>query len=80
VNRDQDEGSNRSGSFKYSLGQRIVMPHDVQNIVPADYNADGRLDMLVMMRDDGAGGWWTGGGSPQTDMTVILGSEKGLGE
>jgi len=58
----------------------LTVPHDISNIVPADFNGDGRLDILVMMLDEGPGGWWSSGGSDQTEMRVFLGSDKGLGE
>lgn len=49
------------------------------NISPADFNADGRLDILVTMWDEGKGGWWSPGGGLHAELQVVLGSEEGLG-
>lgn len=47
----------------------------VLNVVPADFNHDGKLDLLVMteQRD---GGWW-GGEKVTVDMSVFLGASAG---
>jgi integrin alpha FG-GAP repeat containing protein 1 len=50
-------------SFNLSLSQPVI------NVVPGDFNHDGKLDVLVMMQE--AGGWW--GQSDMTIMGVYLG-------
>lgn len=47
------------------------------NVVPADFNHDGRLDLLVMY-EDRQGGWW-GGDKVQTLMEMFpgVGTEAG---
>lgn len=42
------------------------------NIVPGDYDHDGRLDLLVMYEQGDKGGWW-GGSEEKTGMTVYFG-------
>lgn len=61
-------------------GQRVTIPQLEQggaddwivvNVVPGDYDFDGRVDLLVMMtRSTGGGSWWGHGG--QGDGTVRL--------
>lgn len=68
-------------NFKYTHASSIAFPHDVVNVVPADFNGDGRLDLLAMMTEGAnGGGWWGTPGAMRTDMRVVLGGPGGLGE
>lgn len=50
------------------------MPSDVQNVIPGDFDRDGRLDLLVMSHSNE--GWW-GGTNTRTSMNVYLGRPDG---
>ncbi|BGP45902.1 hypothetical protein JCM10450v2_001737 [Rhodotorula kratochvilovae] len=58
-------------SWTEALEARIRTHSDfiVTNVVPGDFNYDGRLDLLVMGGQN-PGGWW--GGDEDTDMQVYL--------
>ena len=49
--------------------------HKILNVIPGDYNHDGRLDLLIMTEDRN-GGWW-GGEKVKVDMQVFLGAQAG---
>ncbi|KAL1405541.1 hypothetical protein Q8F55_009179 [Vanrija albida] len=66
-------------NFRYKPGAELSFKEHVRNIVPMDFDADGRLDLLVMMGALAEGGWWGGGGKPRTDMEVVLGGAEGFG-
>lgn len=61
-------------AFRYTASQSITVPSDVQNVVPGDFDRDGRLDLLVMSHSNE--GWW-GGTHTRTSMDVYLGGPQG---
>jgi len=44
----------------------------VTNIIPGDYDHDGKLDLLVMYEEADKGKWWKGK-EARTGMTVYFG-------
>lgn len=51
-----------------------VSPRKIVNVVPADLNHDGRLDLLIMSQDN-PGSWWSDDGI--VHMSAHLGLGKG---
>ena len=51
----------------------IQTPFVITNIVPGDYNHDGRLDLLIM-GEDSPGGWWA---SNELKMLLFRGLGNG---
>lgn len=66
-------------NFRYKPGAELSFKEHVRNVVPMDFDADGRLDLLVMMGAVAEGGWWGGGGKPRTDMEIVLSGAGGFG-
>lgn len=64
------------GKYQYILAaDSLSLSKKVLNVVPGDYNHDGRLDLLVMTEERN-GGWW-GGEKVKVEMQVHLGAETG---
>lgn len=43
----------------YRLVHEVSSPKLVENVIPADFNQDGRLDLLLLSADDSSDqGWW----------------------
>lgn len=61
-------------AYKYTPNHRLSLSQKVTNVIPGDYNHDGRLDMLVMLEEKTDGGWW-GTRETKTGMTVYLGPD-----
>ena len=51
----------------------VTAPFVITNVVPGDYDYDGRLDMLLMGQDN-PGGWWA---DEELHMTVHRGQGRG---
>ena len=65
----------RKDAFRYQPGHNLTFSSAVTNIVPGDFNHDGRLDLLIMhLVNDGS--WW-GGKDEKLTMEVYLGAENG---
>jgi len=65
-----------SYTFKASSAPAIQAPSNLKitNVVPGDFNYDGRLDLLVMSQANPNGGWWS------DDEVLNMHFYKGLGE
>lgn len=61
--------------FRYSPSHNYTASSPIVNVLPADFNQDGRLDVLLMFGGE-KNGWW-GGASDTLGMDVILGAEGG---
>lgn len=64
-------------SFTYMEKDVVEFDNEITNVVPADFNGDGRMDLLVMWTGNSAGGWW-GSGKMSTNMVVVMGHPDGL--
>jgi hypothetical protein len=43
----------------YRLVHELSSPKPVENVIPADFNQDGRLDLVLLsVSDDTDQGWW----------------------
>jgi integrin alpha FG-GAP repeat containing protein 1 len=51
----------------------VTAPFVITNVVPGDYDYDGRLDMLLMGQDN-PGGWWA---DEELHMSVHIGQGRG---
>ncbi|ORY34008.1 hypothetical protein BCR39DRAFT_518106 [Naematelia encephala] len=58
-------------SFKFLPSHSITLSSTILNVIPGDFNHDGRLDLLIMYLDE-SGGWW-GSKSERTGMEIYLG-------
>lgn len=67
-----------AAAFKYQPGPEFSFDHDIVNVIPADWNGDGRLDLMVMTMAGSSGGWWSGN-DLHLDMTVLFTGPEGLG-
>lgn len=65
-------------AFMYEERDKLVFEHEITNITPADFNGDGRMDLLVMWAGNSGGGWWGNNGKMSTDMEIVMGHEGGL--
>lgn len=63
--------------WQYDAGPLLEFDKLVYNVVPADFNGDGRLDLLVMTGDEDQ--WWSKS-DKSLQLTVVLGNESGFGE
>lgn len=65
-----------SYTFKLSPAPAIQAPsnYKITNIIPSDFDYDGRLDLLVMSQANPNGGWWS------DDQLLHLHFYRGLGE
>lgn len=64
------------GKHRYAPGVASVeLNRKILNVIPGDYNHDGRLDLLIMTEERN-GGWW-GGEKIKVDMQVLLGATAG---
>lgn len=67
-----------TGSQRFFTGPSHVSQRNVKNVIPADWNYDGRLDLLVVTEGQ-RHGWW-GGGSDELEMQALIqGSDGGFG-
>ncbi|KZS98847.1 hypothetical protein SISNIDRAFT_403326 [Sistotremastrum niveocremeum HHB9708] len=57
--------------FKFSKSTQLHHDSPVHNVIPGDYDHDGRLDLLVMNQDTGRG---------RTALSIYLGSPNGVFE
>lgn len=65
----------RPGSFSYrKTSDNLHFSSKVHNIVPGDFNYDGKLDLLVMLEHDD-GGWWSE--STALDLRVYIQDGEG---
>ncbi|CAK9786351.1 hypothetical protein CC85DRAFT_284969 [Cutaneotrichosporon oleaginosum] len=65
-------------SFMYEERDKLVFEHEITNVTPADFNGDGRMDLLVMWGGNSGGGWWGNSGKMSTDMEIVMGHRDGL--
>jgi integrin alpha FG-GAP repeat containing protein 1 len=63
------------GKYRYTASQTLASSSKILNVVPGDFNHDGRLDLLVMSEEK-EGSWWNNEES-RTKMQVHLGEEGG---
>lgn len=63
--------------WQYDAGEVLEFEKLVYNVIPADFNGDGRLDLLVMTGDED--NWWSKS-DKSLHMTVVLGNQSGFGE
>lgn len=61
--------------FRYFSAAGYKASSDIINVIPSDFNQDGRLDLLLMYGGE-KHGWW-GGEADSIGMEVILGAERG---
>ncbi|KZT59740.1 integrin alpha N-terminal domain-containing protein, partial [Calocera cornea HHB12733] len=61
--------------YLFTKSQTLGFIEDVLNVVPGDFSHDGRLDMLVMLRQS-RGSWWEE--VTQVGMAIYLGQGNGL--
>jgi hypothetical protein len=56
----------------------VTKPHKIHNVIPMDFDGDGRLDLLVMSEaEDGT--WWTDTSELQLDVHVqVEGGKLGV--
>jgi len=47
----------------------------VTNVIPGDYDHDGKLDLLVMYEEENRGKWWNGK-EVRTGMAVYFGGGR----
>lgn len=61
------------------INSRIKTPSDfiIQNVVPGDYDYDGRLDLLVMGSANPEGSWWNKGDDNVLQMKLYLQQSDG---
>jgi integrin alpha FG-GAP repeat containing protein 1 len=61
--------------YKYEPSHILNLPSVVHNVIPADYNLDGRLDLLILSeaQEQSDGGWWGGSSKNELRITVNLG-------
>ncbi|KAK8864374.1 hypothetical protein IAR55_001622 [Kwoniella newhampshirensis] len=59
--------------FQYIPSHTLSLSSKILNVVPGDYNHDGKLDLLVMYEDEADGGGWWGGKVDRLGMEVFLG-------
>jgi integrin alpha FG-GAP repeat containing protein 1 len=71
VNGQADE----IGKSRYRPSHTIASSSKIVNIIPVDFDHDGRLDLLVMSEEK-EGSWWKGEKS-RIRMQVHLGDEGG---
>jgi hypothetical protein len=63
-----------AGKFQFTSTWTVDVDQHVVNVVPGDFDHDGRLDLLVMFEDEADdGGWWGGKGSDRVGMRLYLG-------
>ena len=62
-------------AFKASNASPVRAPGNlkIMNVVPGDYDYDGRLDLLVMSQEKPNGGWWS------DDQVLRMHFYRGLG-
>ncbi|BEI87812.1 uncharacterized protein CcaverHIS019_0105300 [Cutaneotrichosporon cavernicola] len=65
-------------AFMYEERDTVTFEHEITNVTPADFNGDGRMDLLVMWSANSGGGFWGNKGKMSTDMEIIMGNEGGL--
>jgi hypothetical protein len=54
----------------YQLAHELSSPKPVENVIPADFNQDGRLDLVLLTVNDGTDqGWWAHG---DDDLVAML--------
>lgn len=63
--------------WQYDAGSVLDFDKLVHNVIPADFNGDGRLDLLVMTAEEDK--WW-GKADKSLNLTVVLGAEGGFGD
>ena len=61
----------RLDAFEFRSSYQLSLDRNIVNVVPADFNRDGRLDMLSMCESSTA--------SSALDMLLYLGAEGGFG-
>ncbi|GFZ43951.1 hypothetical protein JCM24511_01671 [Saitozyma sp. JCM 24511] len=61
-------------TFRYKPSSIVTVESTITNVVPGDFNHDGRLDLLVMYESDE--GWWPSK-KESTGMQVFLGRPDG---
>ncbi|WRT66340.1 uncharacterized protein IL334_003295 [Kwoniella shivajii] len=61
--------------FTYTSAHTLTLSSSISNVIPGDYNHDGRLDLLVMYAQEEDGGWW-GSKDEKLGMDVYLGGGK----
>lgn len=71
---DQHEADN-IGKSRYRPSHSITTSQKILNVIPMDFNHDGRMDLLVMTEEK-EGSWWAGEKS-RVRMQVHLGTEGG---
>lgn len=60
---------------RYTTGAEYKSASNIVNVIPADFDQDGRLDVLLMYGGE-KNGWW-GGEADTLGMEVILGTGSG---
>lgn len=60
-------------SFSYKPSHALSLSSPIVNVIPGDYDHDGKLDLLVMSEDSEKGGWWPGHKEVKTRMAVYFG-------
>ncbi|WVR07022.1 hypothetical protein IAU60_004061 [Kwoniella sp. DSM 27419] len=61
-----------NSKFRFTPSHTITLASKISNVVPGDFDHDGRLDLLVMYVQEVNGGWW-GSKTEKLGMEVFLG-------
>ena len=70
---DPYNSDQKADTFRYDASHSLTLSVPISNVVPGDFNYDGRLDLLVMHSD--SGGWWDSKSNP-THLEVYLGGAQ----
>jgi len=66
--------SDLSGKYRYTPSHTLASSSKIVNVIPGDFDHDGRLDLLVMSEEK-EGSWWSE--KSRIKMQVHLGAEGG---
>jgi len=75
MSNSQGQRADRTGKSRYKPSHTLTTTRKIINVIPGDFNHDGRLDLLIMSEEK-KGSWWNGEKS-RTMIEVHLGAEDG---